>query len=170
MHWRATALLTGMAWLIDDWPEHFHELFAVIQARAAGTSCLQRAVRPLYRVFYADLESEVVQFLHDEVGVYLHWRWWGSICKGNRRLSMPIKSRHPRMTMRQAALAAEVRPFVVRHLIEVDLLAAVVASHPFGRKTGTIHENKLSALCVAMQGAMPLSKDPASIGLPKRRV
>ena len=172
LHRLATAreLLTGMAWLIDDWPAHFFELLAEIQAQAAGTSRLQRAFWPLYRVLYADLEGEAFQFLRDEFEAYIHRCWWGLICKRNRRLAMPIKLGHPRLTMRQVALAAEVRPSVVRHLVQAELLPAAVAPHPSGRKTVTIHEDELPALRVTTQGALPLIEAAASLGLPKRRV
>lgn len=172
LHRLATAreLLTGMAWLIDDWPAHFHELLAEIQAQAAGTSRLQRAFWPLYRVLYADLEGEAFQFLRDEFEAYVHRCWWGLICERNRRLAMPIRTSHPRLTMRQVALAAEVQPSVVRHLVQAQLLPAAVTPHPSGRKTVTVHETELPGLCSATRGALPLNKAAVSLGLPERRV
>lgn len=166
----ARKLLTGMAWLIDDWPAHFHELLADTQAQAAGTSRLQRAFWPLYRVLYADLEGEAFQFLRDEFEAYLHRCWWGLICQRNRRLAAPIKSGHPRLTMRQVALAAEVRPSVVRHLVQAALLPAAVTPHPSGRRTVSIHEAELPGLRSATRGALTLNEAAAALGLPKRRV
>lgn len=172
LHHQAVAreLVTGLCWLMGAWPMHFHDVLAALQAATAATPSVQRAFWPLYRVLYVELATAEFHFLRDAFEDYLHRNWWGVICRRNRRLQHSTVDAHPRLTITQAARAADVAPSVVHHLVQAKLIATSATSLPSGRQARTLHQSEVERLRSLTLDAVSLCRAAEMLALPESRV
>lgn len=166
----ALALVTGTVDLLQEWPLGLHKLMATLQASTPQSPSVRRTFAPLYRVLYNDLPDPCYQFLRDAFEQYLHQHWWGLVCRRNRRMKEATQAAHPRITVPQAARAANVSTAVVRHLVQASLLPDVSTPLPSGRQARTIHTKDLPALKDAAEGAVSLEKAARILALPRCRL
>jgi hypothetical protein len=166
----ATALMTGVSQLLDDWPARFHAVLAAIQHKAEASPSIRRAFGTLYRVLYDDLRGDGFQFLRDEFERYLHEHWWGVVCKRNRSLKSQTVAEHPRLTVKQAAHQARVAPATVRRFMQTDLIPGDQFVFPSGRKVRSLHRDALAQLAALANGGLTLGDAARQLVLPKRRI
>lgn len=166
----ASALVSGTAALLKDWPTGFHSLLSAMQSTVAQSPSLRRSFSPLYRVLYVDLSDPWFQFMRDAFEDYLREHWWGLVCKRNRLLPRNAVEAHPRLSTRQAAHASRLAPAVIRHLVQAELLPSAVALLPSGRCVRTIGSEDLERTTMAAAGSLNLGQASERLGLPKARL
>lgn len=166
----ATALMTGVSQLLDDWPARFHAVLAAIQNKAEASPSIRRAFGTLYRVLYDDLRGDGFQFLRDEFERYLREHWWGVVCKRNRSFKRQTVAEHPRMTLKQAAHQAGVAPATVRRFMQAELIPGEQFVFPSGRKARSIHRDDLVQLATLANDCLTISEAARQLALPERRV
>lgn len=166
---QATALMSGVSQILDNWPTSFHAVLAAIQHKAEATPSIRRAFGTLYRVLYDDLRSDGFQFLRDEFECYLRAHWWGVVCKRNRSFKRETVDEYPRMTLKQAAHQAGVAPSTVRRLMQADLLPCAQFVFPSGRKARSIHRDDLAQLATLSNDCLTISEAARQLALPERR-
>lgn len=167
---QATALMTGVSQLLDDWPTHFHAVLAAIQNKAEASPSIRRVFGTLYRVLYDDLRGDGYQFLRDEFERYLRTHWWGVVCKRNRSLKTQTVAEHPRLTAKQAAHQAKVAPATVRRFMQAELIPGDQCVFPSGRKVRSLHRDDLAQLAALANGGLTLGEAARQLALPERRV
>lgn len=166
----ARALVTGTARLLQEWPENLHKLMKVLQTSAPKSLSVRRTFSPLYRVLYDDFSDACYQFLRDAFEDYLHQNWWGLVCRRNKRMRETAKTSHPRLTIPQAAKAANAPPSIVRHLVQASLISEVSTPFPSGRHSRTLHVNELPLLKDAVAGSVSLDQAARVLALSRRRL
>ncbi|RST46977.1 TniQ family protein [Variovorax sp. DXTD-1] len=166
----ASALVSGTAALLKDWPTGFHSLLSAMQSTVAQSPSLRRSFSPLYQVLYVDLSDPWFQFMRDAFEDYLREHWWGLVCKRNRLLPRQAVEAHPRLTTRQAADTSGLTPAVIRHLVQAELLPSAVALLPSGRRARTIGSEDLEHATIAAAGGLNLGQASERLGLPEGRL
>jgi hypothetical protein len=166
----ASALVSGTAALLQDWPTGFHSLLSATQSTVAQSPSLRRSFSPLYRVLYVDLSDPWFQFMRDAFEDYLREHWWGLVCKRNRLLLRKAVEAHPRLSTRQAADASGLTPAVIRHLVQAELLPSAVALLPSGRRARTISSEDLQRASMAAAGGLNLGQASERLGLSEKRL
>lgn len=166
----AAAAIANTALLLDTWPQHFTALLAAIQSREPRTQSLARSFGRLYRILYMDLQAPCFEFLRRAFEGYLHENWWGYIGRRNRSLRADTVSRHPRMSVDEAAKLAGTAPSVARHLVQAHLIPSVTSETPSGRCNRTVHKGDIERLVELTQDTMTLAEAARSLALPERRV
>lgn len=166
----AAAVISNTARLLDSWPQHFTALLAAIQTCEPRTQSLARSFGRLYRVLYMDLQAPCFEFLRRAFEDYLHENWWGYIGRRNRSLRTDTVSRHPRMSVDEAARLAGTAPSVARHLVQAQLIPSVASETPSGRCNRTVHKGDIERLVELTQDTMTMTEAATSLALPKRRV
>jgi hypothetical protein len=166
----ARLLVVGTAHLLQEWPVNLHKLMATLQSTAPQSLSVRRTFAPMYRVLYDDLSDSCYQFLRDAFEDYLHQRWWGLVCRRNRRMKEVTQTSHPRVTLPQAAKEVNASISVVRHLVQASLISEVSTPLPSGRRSRTLHVSELPLLKDAVAGAVSLAQAARILALPKRRL
>lgn len=167
---QATALMSGVSQLLDNWPTNFHAVLAAIQRKAVASPSIRRAFGTLYRALYDDLRSDGFQFLRDEFECYLRAHWWGVVCKRNRLFKRQTVAEHPRMTLKQAAHQAGVAPATVRRFMQAELIPGDQFVFPSGRKARFIHRDDIAQLATLANDCLTISKTARQLALPEHRV
>ncbi len=167
---RASTLIQNTAALLEAWPNRFHELIAAIQARAPSSPSLIRTFKPLYSVLYEDLDAPGFQFLRDAFEDYLHAKWWGLVCRRNKRLQPDTVAGHPNMTVKKMAQRTGTSPAIVRHLIQAALIPIVEQTLPSGRHSRSIHQREIDNVTQLSHGALSLKQTAVALALTKRRI
>lgn len=172
LHWLATAskVVSGAAHLLNRWPENFHTLLRSLQSKGTKTPSIRRTFGGLYRVLYIDLDADGFQFLRDAFESYVQLNWWGLVCERHRSFRRDTILEHPRVTVRQAASQARTTPAMVRHFVQMDLIAADALSLPSGRKMQAIHKDDIAKISALAGEAVNLTEAARLLALPKRRV
>ncbi len=166
----ATAAICRTAELLDDWPQQFNELLAVLQGQGLAKRSVRQSFGRLYRVLYHDLRAPVYQFLRDAFEEHLKENWWGFVCKRNRSFKSETVKNHPRLTLENAARQAGTSTSLVRHLIQVELIPGVEEKLPSGRHLRSVHQNDVGRISALADGAMTLGEAANFLALPERRV
>ncbi|WP_316852876.1 helix-turn-helix domain-containing protein [Ralstonia holmesii] len=166
----ATTVVTGSAWLLENWPEHFNHLLQRIQDRRREMQSLRRSFGCLYRVLYVDLQAPGFQFLRDAFEKYLGENWWGFVCKRNRSLRNETVTTHPRLTLASAAQQAGTSLSMVRHLIEAKLLSVEEGVMPSGRRVRSVHRFDVPRISSLAHEALTLTEVAGLLALPENRV
>lgn len=166
----AGVLVSGTAWLLDSWPKNFDGMLKTFQRPSGTAQNLQQAFSPLYRVLYVKLTDPCFQFLRDAFEAHLHEHWWGLICQRNRRLNRGIIETHPRLGLKQAALAAGLPPSVIRHMVQAELLPSVSTTQHRVRRASTIHLADIAPLRALCSDAATLSEAARMLALPEARL
>ncbi len=165
----ASPLIDGATKLLSDWPRQFERLLHALRGPVPSTLSIEKAFSPLYQVLYRDLAEAEFQFLRDAFEAYLHEHWWGMVSGRHRRMR-PVGDRGRRLTVPQAASAAEVPESVVRHMIQADLLPAVAVRSKGGREFITLDEADAKRVAVAAQDGRSLQEASRDLDLPEVRV
>jgi hypothetical protein len=163
-------LVSGAAWLLDNWPANFDGMLTRYERAGANTSSLQQAFSPLYRVIYVELSEECFKFLRDAFEAHLHEHWWGLVCRRNRRLDRRTVETHPRMGLKQAASAAGLAPAVVRHLVQTELVPSITVDRPGMRRAATVNSADLAPLQALCGDAVNLSDAARRLALSEARL
>lgn len=137
---RACRLVTFVAYLVDQWPNRFHELLTAIQQSASHTFSVRRTFDPMYRILYVHLREPEFQFLRDAFESYLKLHWWGLLCRRNRALSLSTIATHPRRTVSEAAKQFGVCPSRLTRAVQLELIPHSTAMLPSGRRQISISE------------------------------
>jgi predicted HTH domain antitoxin len=166
----AAELVGSTAELLDQWPRGFVSLLSSIHQQALACPSIRRTFSPLYRVLYEELRSAAFEFMRDVFEEYLREHWWGVICKRNRHLKASTVDSHPRVTLNQAARASQLRPSVVRHLAQAELIPAAEVPLPSGRQARTVHFREVGWMKAAAGGAVSLCEAARLLALPERRL
>ncbi|MDH6167132.1 hypothetical protein M2282_002281 [Variovorax boronicumulans] len=166
----ASAVVSGTAALLKDWPTGFHALLSAMQSTAAQSPSLRRSFSPLYRVLYVDLSDPWFQFMRDAFEDYLREHWWGLVCKRNRLLQRKAVEAHPRLSTRQATDTSGLTTAVIRHMAQTELLPSAVALLPSGRCVRTIGSEDLERATMAAAGGLNLGQASERLGLPEGRL
>lgn len=166
----ATTVVTGAAWLLENWPEHFNQLLQRIQDRRREMQSLRRSFGCLYRVLYVDLQTPGFQFLRDAFEKYLGENWWGLVCKRNRSLRNETVTTHPRLTLAAAAEQAGTSLSTVRHLIEAKLISVEEGVMPSGRRVRSVHSFDVPRISSLTHEALTLTEVASLLALPEKRV
>lgn len=166
----ATAAICRTAELLDDWPQQFNELLAVLQGQGLAKQSVRQSFGCLYRVLYHDLRAPIYQFLRDAFEEHLKENWWGFVCKRNRSFKSETVKNHPRLTLENAARQAGTSTSLVRHLIQVELIPCVEEKLPSGRHLRSVHQNVVGQISALADGAMTLGEAANFLALPERRV
>ncbi|MDD4886960.1 MAG: hypothetical protein PHO64_08560 [Thiomonas sp.] len=166
----ATALVTGAAEALADWPHAFQHIVMSIQSSATSTSGVRRTFGALYGVIYEELGDPEFQFLRDAFEDHVHDNWWGLVCKRHRRFRARTQSERSRITVHQAAVAADVSPAVIRHCVQGDLLEWEQIPLPCGRHMRTLRTSDVVSLRDLFANALTLSQAAGQLALPERRL
>lgn len=167
---QATALMSGVGQLLDNWPTNFQAVLAAIQHKSESTPSIRRTFGTLYCVLYDDLRSNDFQFLRDEFERYLRAHWWGVVCKRNRSFKRQTVAEHPRLTLKQAAYQAGVAPATVRRFVQAELIPGEQFAFPSGRKSGSIHRDDIAKLAALADACLIINEAARQLALPERRV
>lgn len=166
----AITLMLQVGRLLEGWPENFHVLLTTIQRQADSQSSIRRTFGSLYRALYTDLSGECFQFLRDEFERYLLKHWSGVVNKRHRAFKPETVSRHPRVTLKQAAKKAGVAPSTVRHFVRAEVIAGNQIELPSGRKMRSIDEQSLEKISVLAKECITLDQAAKQLALPECRV
>lgn len=162
--------VVGAAKLLYAWPTHFEAQLEAVRKGAHANPSLKSTYGVLYRLLYSDLRDGGYQFARDVFEDHLHRNWWGLVCSRNGLLKRRTVEQHPRRTLGQVALAANVGSAVVRHLVQGELILADTVTLKCGRRMSTIHEQALPSLVALVDGAVTLSEAACRLALPERRL
>jgi len=165
----ASPLIDGATTLLSDWPRQFETLLHALRGPVPSTLSIEKAFSPLYQVLYGDLAGSEFQFLRDAFEAYLHEHWWGMVSGRHRRMR-PVERSGRRLTVTQAASAAEIPESVVRHMIQADLLPAVTVRSKSGREFITLDEADAKRVAVAAQNGRSLQQASRDLDLPEVRI
>lgn len=166
----AKALIEGTAALLESWPSGLHTVMAAMQASAPTTPSVRRTFAPLYRVLYEEMSDSCFQFLRDGFESYLREHWWGLVCRRNKLMQRQTIEVHPRLSIPQTATAAGVKPSVVRHLVQAELVFTTTLILPSGRKTSTLHQSDIARIQEATNGAVSIQQAAKSLALSEGRL
>lgn len=166
----AKALIVGTAVLLESWPSGLHTVMAAMQASAPTSPSVRRTFAPLYRVLYEELSDRCFQFLRDGFESYLHERWWGLVCKRNKLMQRQTIDVHPRLSVRQTATAAGVKPSVVRHLAQAEMVFTTTSTLASGRTAATLHRNTVTRIRELTSGAVSIEQAAKFLALSERRL
>lgn len=131
----ARTIIENAAAIFHEWPTRFVRLLEDIQAAAGPSISLKTSFGVLYRLLYVELDHPAYQFLRDCFEDHLKTHWWVS-CRRNSRLKPSTLEKQARMTKKQACQATGIRPSVLQHLAQQELLPIQDVSLPSGRKAG----------------------------------
>jgi TniQ len=166
----ATALMSGLARLLENWPENFHSLLSVIYGQVNTTASLQRTFGSLYRVLYRQLKAPNYQFLRDAFEGYVQQHWEGVICKRNSSFKQITINAHPQLTIKQAAKKAGSDMSIIWHLIETEQIYSHRSQSAAGRKTSSIHQHHVSRIVKLTRNNVKLQEAGKILALPECRV
>lgn len=160
----------GAVKLLQAWPAHFDAQLEAVRKSADASPSLKRTYGVLYGLLYSELRDISYQFARDAFEDHLHRNWWGMVCSRNGLLKRRTVEQHPRRTLGQLALAANVGGAVLRHLVQGELILADTVTLKSGRRMSTIHEQALPSLVALVDGAVTLSEAACHSVMPERRL
>jgi hypothetical protein len=166
----ATALMAGLAWLLDNWPENFQKLLTAVHRQAKTGVSLQRTFGSLYRVLYRQFKEPNYQFLRDAFEGYVHRNWDGLICKRNKSLKPNTVSAHPQLTLKQAAKKVGSGVSVIKQLMNAGLVSGHQSQLDSGRTTRSLNRNHVGKIVALTKDTVVLEEAAKILALPKRRV
>lgn len=166
----AMELVAGASALIRQWPHNFVAMLDALARRHERCPSLRRTFAPLYRVLYDELYDDEFQFLRDAFERFLQERWWGLVCKRNRRLKADTIARHERVGMSRAARASGVSRNALRRLVQAGTVVAEVCELPSGRRLISLSRAQIREVTAMAKGAMSLEEVAATLALPQARV
>lgn len=166
----ARTIIENAAAIFHEWPTRFVRLLEDIQAAAGPSISLKTSFGVLYRLLYVELDHPAYQFLRDCFEDHLKTNWWGVVCRRNSRLKPSTLERQTRMTKKQACQATGVRPSVLQHLAQQELLPIQDVPLPSGRKARTFRQADVAAAAEVVQGAGNLSELARHANIAERRV
>ncbi|WP_300440892.1 hypothetical protein [Zoogloea sp.] len=165
---RAIAVNRQVADLLSDWPRAFHRYLATQQGRAAPSFSLPHTFGRLYQWLYADLSAGEFAFLREAFEAYLHQRWWGLLCRRNRRLSPHITD--ARKTVQAIAEEAGTTASRVRQLYLAGWIDADIAEQASGRRVWSFPTSQVAPVAALIADGLTLKAAAAYLQLPRRRV
>jgi hypothetical protein len=156
--------------LLEDWPVHFNELLAAMQAQRAGSGRLPEVFGALYRVLYEDLREPCYQFLRAAFEGFIRDNWWGVLCRRNRRLFAG-----PPLAPRRVSLTAICRSeglvrSVARQLCDAGVVGHKAIDHQSGRKTVSVERDEIGQFKSIAAAIVPLNRAATLMMLPEQVV
>jgi hypothetical protein len=119
---------------------------------------------------YEELSDPCFQFVRDGFESYLREHWWGLVCKRNKLMQRQTIDAHPRHSIRETATAAGVRPSLVRHLVQAEMVFATTSILPSGRTASTLHRSDIARIQELTNGAVSIEQAAKLLALSERRL
>jgi TniQ len=166
----ARRFVMGAARLLEGWPTQFEVQLLLAREKAGMSPSLKYTYGVLYRVLFGDLHDPGFQFVRDAFEEHLHCHWWGMVCRRNGLLKASTVESHPRLSLPRVAQAITVRPSVVRHLVQAQLVRSDAVILKSGRHMTTLHEDEIAPLAELVDGAATLADAARHAALPEWRL
>lgn len=166
----AGSVFSRAAVLLDEWPVNFKRLLTTTLGNRPVSPSLRKSFGRLYRLVYRDLMEPSFGFVREAFEAFINDAWWGTVCRRNRGLSAAALSKHPRLTLRQAADSLGVGEKTLRHLADASVINIDEAKTAQGRAIATIHRAQLDLIADLPVSAMSLKDAAATLAIPKHRL